>query len=77
MVSPSKPAIQQLPPWICTVPVKGTDAVGDISMGMKAVGVSEEIGGVSWLGSSVDAKRVGVRVAAGGTRLGGRVRLAA
>src|SRR5689334_4578781 len=44
IVSPSKPAMQQLPPAICTVPVNGADAVGEVPNGAVALGVSEPIG---------------------------------
>src|SRR6476659_4770602 len=49
IVSPSKPVMQQLPPAICTAPVNGTAAVGAISTGVMAVGVSEAIGVIGWL----------------------------
>ena len=53
IVSLSNPEMQQLPPAICTAPVNGTAAVGEISNGVIAVGVSEAIGVIGWLDPSV------------------------
>lgn len=55
IVSPSKPAMQQPPPAICTAPVNGRLAVVETSNGVIGVGVSEETGVVGWLVTSVDA----------------------
>ena len=77
IVSPSKPAMQQPPPAICTAPVNATAAVVEVSNGVIAVGVSEAIGVVNGLDPSVGEIGVGVRVVVGGTRVATAVGLAA